>query len=1502
MNENSHTSKCPRCGATLAADAPDGLCPRCLVALNFATQTEIPDEEVGPGGTKVVKTPPLAPPSCAAIARHFPQLEILECLGRGGMGVVYKARQTKLNRLVALKILAPERERDAKFAGRFTREAQALARLSHPNIVAVYDFGEADGLFYLLMEFVDGMSLRQLMQSHRATPEQALAIVPKICEALQFAHQKGIVHRDIKPENILLDKDGQVKIADFGIAKLMVETAPTPAPSSETAASAVAAGGNEAANLTQDQVLGTPHYMAPEQVEKPQRVDHRADIYSLGVVFYEMLTGELPLGKFQPPSRKVQVDVRLDEVVLHALEKEPERRYQHASEVKSAVETIAATGAAPSTGTAPDATGPLAAPAVLQATKKRKGEFLGRGAAVQAIGLACLFVPPYGVVLGIVLLVIGGRMALKQICSHCGHHTTKDARICRVCGAHFTEAPHAPSTLRSWGKQPVKLGAAVGLLVFLLMAAVTFSLPKSYVASARVGIDAPGFKDASAADLVKLAHAERAFLLSPRVLSRLREQAGLVESWEKRFNRGGKLTDVELRALLAGALDTRVVQGVSFDHPEGIRRPVLLEIRFYDNSPVEAAETANALAEGYCQIRTNFQAELMDRAEPPLRHIKPNVALNLVGGTLLGLVLGCLVGGWMHWWAARTSSRTTDQSLPPPAAAPASKAVQVCRWTARVFSVLLLAFYGFFVLAEGLPPIASQPEGVQLNFAALGLMMLGFLIGWKREGWGALLIASGWTLWQISESRFGFNLFQTPLPVAALYAFCWWATRGRRTLAVVGAGAALAVALGLGRLLCPANVFIDGTATDVATSRPITNAEIRLLRSTVAASKARDFPNARSDKKGRFNLYVGWYSEAKQVSISALGYTTLTTNLGARGLGQRRLPRDFRLQSVAASPASQTGSFGPVIERVIRAASNDCWALNLASGNLVISTPEQPLDFRVGQADSLRSAKVDVYQPLEANTPDTVKVLEVRLVSLGAQAWDTSASEVIAHLEKEATVQIRRSEGFLNGSAVYAFSTREGASGMLQILKDSVPVKLRYKLVQPVELRSASEQIGLSPTPSLSPGSVSERVLDFDTERKTAYLDLDTGEYVDPGTNSTYGMKATPAGVDLRASSVESNFDVRWAINMALVPVESGRWEATAEEIRMAVGAVKREPEIRLRGGNSTNTWFFQTSEGGRGVLQFLPPKASDDPSQVRLRYRLAATNDARASFLQSASNLTDRDAEVQSVLVRGRVVSDKLDVDVRFAFQRPDQASLLLLDHADQTPLHWATTGRWLLYDPVQGAVLNIPTPEGGPSFRLALHDGQLEFEFGHSKGGNAKSSEQERVVLSLADFVGKAAGRPQFKSLDNGTVLFSGISPQGKQVRAWAKPGRKFGVQRLELQSDNGAGVFLEQIAVNEPIPAQAFALPAAEALGDRVKSESPNLSREAFLKLTAQWMDALTTRQAIRNPAQRAAVERQIGAPVDWAAVAKTDTAVSTILRDALKNLDAVPVGQSRSSASR
>ena len=315
---------CPKCGAELPTNAPAGVCPRCLMLAGLGSEGGAPATA---SGSRFVPAEP------QTLAPHFPDLEILELLGHGGMGAVYKARQTKLDRLVALKIIRPEFAADPAFAARFHREARTLARLNHPNIVAVHDFGEvtvADSesgetsrtVYYFLMEYVDGATLRQVIQAQELQPQQALAIVPQICEALQFAHDEGVVHRDIKPENILLDQRGRVKIADFGLARL-------------------ANGSPQDFTLTGiGQVMGTPRYMAPEQMEGSHEVDHRADIFSLGVVFYEMLTGQTPVGHFDPPSKKVQIDVRLDDVVLRSMAREPERRYQQVSEVQGAVESI----------------------------------------------------------------------------------------------------------------------------------------------------------------------------------------------------------------------------------------------------------------------------------------------------------------------------------------------------------------------------------------------------------------------------------------------------------------------------------------------------------------------------------------------------------------------------------------------------------------------------------------------------------------------------------------------------------------------------------------------------------------------------------------------------------------------------------------------------------------------------------------------------------------------------------------------------------------------------------------------------------------------------------------------------------------------------------------------------------------------------------------------------------------------------------------------------------
>ncbi len=309
---------CPRCGTSLDGGSVDGLCARCLGALNFDTLTRI-----GGAGDEELH----AVPTVEELAEFFPQLEVLSLIGRGGMGVVYKARQKSLHREVALKLLAPERAGDPMFARRFASEARSLAALNHPHIVGVHDFGEAGGYFYLLMEFVDGVNLRQLIQSRRLTPDEALGIIAPVCDALQAAHERGIVHRDVKPENLLIDRNGSVKIADFGIARMMDE------PAAEGISQAFS-------DLTAPHTLaaGTPDYAAPEQ-RAFEPSDHRADIYSLGVVLYEIITGERPgNGVITPPSRRAAVDMRIDDVVLKALQVDPNHRFRTMAEFRECFE------------------------------------------------------------------------------------------------------------------------------------------------------------------------------------------------------------------------------------------------------------------------------------------------------------------------------------------------------------------------------------------------------------------------------------------------------------------------------------------------------------------------------------------------------------------------------------------------------------------------------------------------------------------------------------------------------------------------------------------------------------------------------------------------------------------------------------------------------------------------------------------------------------------------------------------------------------------------------------------------------------------------------------------------------------------------------------------------------------------------------------------------------------------------------------------------------------
>ncbi|MEZ5385320.1 MAG: serine/threonine-protein kinase [Prosthecobacter sp.] len=309
---------CTVCDTPLPGGMLGGKCPTCLRKVALAELSMLDDTRQLSPVSSASPSSVWSPPPFEEVAALLPEgaYSVEGCIGWGGMGAVYKGTQLRLRRPVAIKIMRQDQSQDAEFKERFLREAHTLARLSHPGIVNVIDCGEAGtDLLYIIMEFVDGADLMNVLRSGDMTQETALTLLPQICDALQFAHDHGIVHRDIKPSNILLTRDGRVKIADFGLAKAL---------------------DRDASLQTRTGIgLGTPDYAAPEQFMGEGNVDHRADIYALGVMIYQMITGQLPRGAWKPPSEKAAVDSCWDHIVARALQTDPHERYASVSEIKT---------------------------------------------------------------------------------------------------------------------------------------------------------------------------------------------------------------------------------------------------------------------------------------------------------------------------------------------------------------------------------------------------------------------------------------------------------------------------------------------------------------------------------------------------------------------------------------------------------------------------------------------------------------------------------------------------------------------------------------------------------------------------------------------------------------------------------------------------------------------------------------------------------------------------------------------------------------------------------------------------------------------------------------------------------------------------------------------------------------------------------------------------------------------------------------------------------------
>jgi serine/threonine-protein kinase len=239
-------------------------------------------------------------------------------IGQGGAAEIFKARQESLDRDVAIKILTQRLCNDPDIVRRFERESLVIARLIHPNIVHVIDKGNIGGRYYFVMEYIEGTSLREVIAADRTTLETKLEIFIDVCKALDYAHKNGVIHRDIKPTNVLIDQQGNPRVADFGIAQII--------------------GVTDMEITSPDVILGTISYMSPEQKVSSTNVDHTTDIYSMGVMLYEMLTGKKPLGHFKLPSElEPDIDPRFDDIVIKCLAQEPKDRFQNAVQLKDAV-------------------------------------------------------------------------------------------------------------------------------------------------------------------------------------------------------------------------------------------------------------------------------------------------------------------------------------------------------------------------------------------------------------------------------------------------------------------------------------------------------------------------------------------------------------------------------------------------------------------------------------------------------------------------------------------------------------------------------------------------------------------------------------------------------------------------------------------------------------------------------------------------------------------------------------------------------------------------------------------------------------------------------------------------------------------------------------------------------------------------------------------------------------------------------------------------------------
>ena len=1228
--------------------------------MNMATETQFTGE-VGPHGTKILKTAPTP----EELAAKFPQLEILELLGRGGMGAVYKARQKELDRIVALKILPPGIGDDPAFAERFSREAKALAKLNHPNIVTLYEFGRSSGrestqtsphddqsrltsaatgeLYYFLMEYVDGVNLRQLLDTGRVSAREALAIVPQICDALQFAHDHGIVHRDIKPENILMDRRGRVKVADFGLAKIVGEAgragSPLPADGAITEDGAHGVTRPTSELTEAGKVMGTPQYMAPEQKDRPLEVDHRADIYALGVVFYQMLTGELPGKELQPPSSKVQIDVRLDEIVLRALENKPELRYQQASVLKTQVETIAANP--------PDSASGLFEPSENHPDKS--------GARVSSIQ-KMLTVPSIG-------LIVISSLSLLLLAV----------------------------TIPVW-----VYGA------FLSIAGKTVDIPWMLVIP--LGLLMAGFNIVSLTGAWRMRQLRSHTLaLVGSILFMLTPGLGLAASNACQISPPVASTALSvLLAILFGTWSLIVLSR------EDVREA--FDRRRWEKQPNAETKRKPSNETSAKQQPTSNWLQREPRDEKSRRMITYGFVASLIGlpiGVALKLPLvwglslaGIVLGGikLLAIYRDNPATKPGECYRTKPAnvglvnealSRVKAPAIGLLIASAINFVPLLMVIFTVFQISSGssnkalsfpVLPLAVSAVGGLLAFGAIRMLQLrsyglciaasitgmitppGFLLGLPFGIWSLIVLSNK----EVREAfRGNRELFVAPTgaPVPAQPHFSRTAiTGGSKRLRLLVA-AAMAIVGGIVFILnsSPARVVTGRVSVEWEGSWPVAHAKVE-EDYKVIFGRFRRF--TLTDANGNFRLPIRGYS----VTVSAPGFQTVMASLSSNPLGEienEEMHIELRRRSAAEASVNNSDGkekrsplFGPVTEQALYS----CWrsegsdlkpsvtGLDLDT-TLTITAPDEVNDEMTKTQDERVFRKwivengIDLFWTL-SGSGSLELVSSLKMAGMDFMAWEKAQ---IGDIDVALATGLnplkrphREGKDFqsydlhdLRFPQTLAFQTLAGTRGILQFTgftDDKEGIKIRCKLVNN---NSAGTSTNPPQTKINSFGPVMERVLpDPDNgggkgNRET--LVLRTGDRI-----STLDDAPKEQGGRLRAL-VASKGDLfaeyddfvskSWAlvtVNMRFSDFPAREWDiATAADLVEAL----REPTVLQRIEHSGATLYllpenfvpltlaFQTRDGASGLLQIT--KFEDNPRSLKIRYKLSNVEDSEITKAQ---------------------------------------------------------------------------------------------------------------------------------------------------------------------------------------------------------------------------------------------------------------------------------------------